>query len=127
MSGGPLVIRRMHGSRGFSLVELLVALAICAVVSAGVAVVVPPARTAFETAPAEMELQQRGRIAVRVAGISARADLHGLQAETGYIIEHLIQRFLAEQYGEYAELHGIILLIEVGAAAHLASRKRSAS
>ncbi len=57
-----------HGSipRGFSLIELLIALTICALVSATVAVIVPPARAAFELTPSEIELQQRGRFAVDV-------------------------------------------------------------
>ena len=51
-------------NRGFSLVELLVAMTICAVISASVAAVVPSARAAFERMPAELDLQQRGRTAV---------------------------------------------------------------
>jgi prepilin-type N-terminal cleavage/methylation domain-containing protein len=65
-------------ARGFSLVELLVALTICAVVTASVAIVVPPARAAFERTPAGIELQQRARTTVdvmtqvlRVAGADA--------------------------------------------------------
>lgn len=49
---------------GFSLVELLVAITICAIVSAGFAALVPTARAAFEVTPAELELQQRARLAV---------------------------------------------------------------
>jgi prepilin-type N-terminal cleavage/methylation domain-containing protein len=52
--------------RGFSLIELLIALTICAVVAATIGAVVPPARAAFERTPAELELQQRGRTAVDV-------------------------------------------------------------
>jgi prepilin-type N-terminal cleavage/methylation domain-containing protein len=51
-------------ANGFSLLELLIALTICAVVSAGVAIVVPPARIVFDAVPAELELQQRARTAV---------------------------------------------------------------
>ena len=50
--------------RGFSLIELLIATTICAIVSAIVAIVVPPARAAFEITPATIDLQQRGRVAV---------------------------------------------------------------
>ncbi len=53
-------------ARGFSLVELLIALTICAVVAATIGAVVPPARAAFERTPAELELQQRGRTAIDV-------------------------------------------------------------
>lgn len=52
--------------RGFSLVELLIALTICAIVAATIGAVVPPARAAFERTPAELELQQRGRTAIDV-------------------------------------------------------------
>jgi prepilin-type N-terminal cleavage/methylation domain-containing protein len=51
-------------NRGFSLVELLVALAICSIISAAIGAVVPPARAAFEQTPAALELQQRGRTAI---------------------------------------------------------------
>ena len=53
-----------RSARGFSLVELLVAMTICAVISAGVVIAVPPARAAFAVIPAEIELQQRTRVAV---------------------------------------------------------------
>jgi prepilin-type N-terminal cleavage/methylation domain-containing protein len=55
---------RHGGQPGFSLVELLIAMTICVVISAGIAAVVPPARIAFERTPAELDLQQRGRTAV---------------------------------------------------------------
>jgi len=45
---------------GFSLVELLIALAICALLSAAVAGIVVPSREAFEQTPAALDLQQRG-------------------------------------------------------------------
>jgi prepilin-type N-terminal cleavage/methylation domain-containing protein len=47
--------------RGFSLVELLVATAICALVSGALAGVVAPARAAFEASPAMIDLHQRTR------------------------------------------------------------------
>ena len=59
--------------RGFSLVELLVALTICAIVSAGVAIVVPPARVLFESVPAELELHQRARAVVEAMAPAIRA------------------------------------------------------
>lgn len=59
--------------RGFSLVELLVAMTICVVISAGIAAVVPPARAAFERTPAELDLQQRGRTAVDTITQAIRA------------------------------------------------------
>jgi prepilin-type N-terminal cleavage/methylation domain-containing protein len=58
---------------GFSLLELLIALAICAVLAAGIAIIVPPARAAFELTPAELDLQQRGRTAIDVIVRAIRA------------------------------------------------------
>jgi prepilin-type N-terminal cleavage/methylation domain-containing protein len=62
----------MHRT-GFSLVELLIAMTICVVISAGIAAVVPPARVAFERIPAELDLQQRGRTAVDTIAQAIRA------------------------------------------------------
>lgn len=59
--------------RGFSLVELLVALAVCAVLSAVVAGVVPSARAAFDAAPAVLDLQQRSRTGVDVLAAAIRS------------------------------------------------------
>ena len=70
----PRRARRYGGQdQGFSLVELLIALTICAVISASIAAVVPPARRAFEQTPAELDLQQRGRTAVDVILQAIRA------------------------------------------------------
>ena len=84
MIGAHSVSIHKHGPRGFSLVELLVALTICAIVSAGIAVIVPPARAAFEATPAEMELQQRGRVAVDVILQSIRGAGGDVVAADGF-------------------------------------------
>ncbi len=55
---------------GFSLVELLVALTICALLSAAVAGVAPRARAAFDAAPEVLDMQQRERT---VADLLTRA------------------------------------------------------
>ncbi len=47
--------------RGFSLVELLVALTVCALLAAAVAGVMAPSRAAFDATPAALDLQQRSR------------------------------------------------------------------
>lgn len=49
--------------RGFSLMELMVALTVCALLSAAVAAIVGPARAAFEATPEALDLQQRRRTA----------------------------------------------------------------
>lgn len=59
--------------RGFSLVELLVALAVCGVLSAVVAAVAPAARAAFEAAPATLDLQHRGRTGIDALAAAIRS------------------------------------------------------
>ena len=46
---------------GFSLVELLVALTVCALLSGAIAAVAPQARAAFDSTPEVLALQQRER------------------------------------------------------------------
>jgi prepilin-type N-terminal cleavage/methylation domain-containing protein len=58
---------------GFSLVELLIAMAICALLSAAVAGVVAPSREAFEQTPAALDLQQRGRTAIETLSYALRS------------------------------------------------------
>ena len=48
---------------GFSLVELLIAMTICALISGAVAATVPPSRAAFEHTPAALDVHQRARTA----------------------------------------------------------------
>jgi prepilin-type N-terminal cleavage/methylation domain-containing protein len=59
--------------KGFSLVELLVALAICTIISAVIGAVVPPSRAVFEQTPAALELQQRGRTAIDAIAQAVRS------------------------------------------------------
>ena len=65
--------RASASCRGFSLIELLVAMTICAIVSASAAIVVPPARALFESVPAELELHQRARSVVEAMTHALRA------------------------------------------------------
>jgi len=65
--------RRWKREGGFSLIELLIALAICAAVGAAVAAVVPPARAVFDQVPATLELHQRGRTAIEVVSQALRS------------------------------------------------------
>ena len=60
---------------GFSLIELLIAMAITLLLSAALAGVARPARTAFDLVPAELELQQRGRTAIDALSQALRASL----------------------------------------------------
>lgn len=74
-------------TRGFALIELLVALTICALIAGAIAGVVAPARVAFERTPEVIALQQRGRAALEAvsavlrsagANVSASHDLGAL-------------------------------------------------
>lgn len=55
-----------RNDRGFSLLELLVAVTVCALLSGALAGVVVPARAAFDSVPATLDLQQRARTGVEV-------------------------------------------------------------
>lgn len=57
---------RDQGARGFTFIELLIALGITLAISGAIAALAPPARLAFERVPAELELQQRGRAALEM-------------------------------------------------------------
>ena len=64
---------RLSFERGFSLVELLVALAVCGLLSAVVAAVAPSARAAFEATPASLNRQQRSRTAIDAMAAAIRS------------------------------------------------------
>jgi prepilin-type N-terminal cleavage/methylation domain-containing protein len=63
----------MIHDRGFTVVELMVALTITLAISAALANVVAPARAAFDRLPAELDLQQRGRTAIDVLTQAVRS------------------------------------------------------
>lgn len=63
----------MNRPHGFSLVELLVALTVCALLSGAIAAVTPQARAAFDATPEALELQQRARTAVDVLAVAVRS------------------------------------------------------
>lgn len=60
-------------SRGFTLLELLIATAISALITAAVAAVVPSLQAFFEQAPGTIDLQQRARTAVDAIAHAVRA------------------------------------------------------
>ncbi len=60
-------------NRGFSLLELLIAITITALLAAVTAAVVPPLHALFEQTPAAIDLQQRGRTAVDTIAQAVRA------------------------------------------------------
>jgi len=56
-----MTLRPIVRQEGFSLVELLVALLVCMLLTGAVAGLMPPARAAFDTVPASIDLHQRAR------------------------------------------------------------------
>jgi prepilin-type N-terminal cleavage/methylation domain-containing protein len=51
----------MMNARGFSLIELLVALTVCALLSGAVAGLIAPSKVAFDATPTAIDVQQRAR------------------------------------------------------------------
>ena len=60
-------------TRGFTVIEILIALAIVMLIAGALASVVEPARAAFDRVPAELDLQQRGRTAIEVITQAVRS------------------------------------------------------
>lgn len=58
---------------GFTVVELLIAMTITLLIAGAIAGVTQPARDAFDRVPAELDLQQRGRIAIEVMSEALRS------------------------------------------------------
>lgn len=69
----PSCVHHQPGSRGFTVIELLIALAIVMSIAGLLAQVVEPARAAFDRVPAELDLQQRGRTAIDVLTRAVRS------------------------------------------------------
>lgn len=60
-------------SGGFSLIELLVAMTVCALLSGAIAAAAPPARALFDATPEILDLQQRERTVADVLARSLRS------------------------------------------------------
>lgn len=59
--------------RGFTVIELLIAMVITLLIAGALAQSVPPARAAFDRVPAELDLQQRGRTAINLLAQTLRS------------------------------------------------------
>ena len=70
-------------ARGFSLVELLIALTVTALIVGAVAGVLPAARAAFDATPGVVDLQQRSRLVADVLSSSLRGAGGHTMAESG--------------------------------------------
>ena len=81
-------------SRGFSLIELLIATAIATLLVAAIAAVVPSLQAFFEQAPGTIDLQQRGRTAVDAIAQAVRA------------ADHVVP-FDQDSYGRFRQLRTI--------------------
>lgn len=60
-------------ARGFTVIELLIAMTITLLIAGALANVAQPARAAFDRVPAELDLQQRGRTAIGTLSQALRA------------------------------------------------------
>src|SRR5688572_6649743 len=61
------------GSHGFTIIELVISLAIVTLLAGALAALAQPAREVFDRVPAELELQQRGRTAIDVISNAVRS------------------------------------------------------
>jgi type II secretory pathway pseudopilin PulG len=66
-------LRSVTREEGFTVIELLIARAISLLIAGAIAAATPPARDAFERVPADLDLQQRGRIAIDVLSQALRS------------------------------------------------------
>jgi prepilin-type N-terminal cleavage/methylation domain-containing protein len=64
---------RYGAQGGFTLIELLIAMTITLLIAAAIATAAPAARAAFDLVPAELEMQQRGRVAIDLLSQALRA------------------------------------------------------
>ena len=65
----------IRGSRGFTLLELVIAMAVVMVIAGAIAEAVQPARVIFDRVPVELDIQQRGRSALEAIAQAVRGSL----------------------------------------------------
>ena len=68
-----LALRRAMREGGFTVIELVIAMAVALLIAGAIAGVAPPARDAFERVPADLDLQQRGRTAIHALSQALRS------------------------------------------------------
>ena len=78
-------------SRGFTLVEVLIATAISALLAGAVATAVPPLQAFFEQAPAAIDVQQRARTAIDAIAQAVRAADNVLLLDEDAVDSHFRQ------------------------------------
>jgi prepilin-type N-terminal cleavage/methylation domain-containing protein len=94
---------RYGGQAGFSLVELLVALTICALVAATVGALIAPARAAVERTPVAIALQQRGRAALEaVAQVMRSAGANVTASQDLGVLADVVPAVILADYDEDA-------------------------
>jgi type II secretory pathway pseudopilin PulG len=81
-------------SRGFSILELLIATAMTALLTAAIAAVVPTLQLYFEQTPAAIDLQQRGRAAVDAIAQAIRSADRVMLLDSGRLMT-IARRFHA--------------------------------
>jgi prepilin-type N-terminal cleavage/methylation domain-containing protein len=74
-SGQAHVLDMRYGgqARGFTIIELLVAMTITVLIAGAIAGVAPRARAAFDRVPADLDLQQRGRTGIDILSQAIRS------------------------------------------------------
>jgi type II secretory pathway pseudopilin PulG len=70
-------------ARGFTVIEVLLAICLTLLIAGALANVVPAARAAFDRVPADLDLQQRGRTAIDVLSHALRAAGQDVAATAG--------------------------------------------
>lgn len=105
----------MTGPAGFSLVELLVALTVCALLSGAVAAVAPQARAAFDATPEALDLQQRERTAADVlARVLRSAALVAATRDDGTAGDAVPAVMLLEPDDDGTRFHGFRVISPAG-------------
>lgn len=84
--------------KGFTLMELLVAMTITLLIAGALLGAMPAARAAFDRLPVELEMQQRGRTAIDTLSQALRAAIQISVADP-------------DESGEYAELTAVIPVV----------------
>ena len=99
---------------GFTLIELLIATAITLILAAAIAAATPAARAAFDRVPAELEMQQRGRIAIDVLSEALRASHH-------------LRPSMPNESGGFAEMTVLIPVVSAAQGVLLSDQESSAA
>ena len=113
---------------GFTLVELLIAMTITLLVAGAIAGVTPTARAAFERVPADLDSQQRGRMAIGVLSQAIRSAGQDVAATSSLgPLSDLLPAVSVSEEDESGAFGGLTAIVPVaGAAQGVLSEDQSA-